>query len=96
MSERNSGDVILAFVLGGIVGAALGILFAPAAGKETRRKLKDIGEDLGDKIEDLGDEVKAKTKNIVQEGKEKIVATAERLENAFEAGKKAFVEKKNA
>lgn len=96
MSEKNSGEVILAFVLGGIIGAALGIMFAPASGKETRKKLKDIGEDLEEKIEDLGAEVKTKTKNIVHEGKEKIVATAERFEEAFEAGKKAFAEKKNA
>ena len=44
MSENKGStmlEVTLAFLLGGAVGAALGVLFAPAAGKETREKIKD-------------------------------------------------------
>jgi gas vesicle protein len=90
MSENNSGEVILALILGGIIGAAVGILYAPRAGKETREKLQDLGEDLVDKFEDMGEEVKNKTKKFVNESKDKIVAQKEKLEDAFEAGKKAY------
>lgn len=84
---------MLAFILGGIIGAAVGILYAPRAGKETRDKLKDLGEDLAEKIEDMGDDVKNKTKQMVAEGKEKIASSKERIEEVFEAGKKAFDKK---
>jgi gas vesicle protein len=91
MSENNnSGEVILAFILGGIIGAVAGILYAPRSGKETREKLVGMGEDLAEKFEGVTDEVKNKAKHFVSEGKEKINSQKERLEEAFEAGKKAY------
>ena len=96
MSENNSGEVILAFILGGLIGVAVGMLYAPKSGKETRKKLKDLGEDLAEQFGDMGEEVKNKTKQMVNEGKEKIISSKERLEDVFEAGKKAFDKKQNA
>ena len=93
MSERNSGEIILAFILGGLVGAALGVIYAPSTGKETRQKLKDMGEDLTDKLENIGDDIKSKTRQVVAESKDSIVSNKERLEEAFEAGKRAFERK---
>ena len=69
MSDRDSGEVILSFLLGGLIGAALGILYAPRAGKEIRRKLKDLSEELSDRIDNLGDNVKNKAENIVDDVK---------------------------
>lgn len=37
---KNSAGIIVAFLGGALVGAALGLLFAPESGEETRRKLK--------------------------------------------------------
>ncbi|MBT6401056.1 YtxH domain-containing protein [candidate division WWE3 bacterium] len=52
-------------VLGALVGAALGVLFAPAPGEKTRKKLKDVSEDLSVK----GHEVLEKAEVIVDEVK---------------------------
>ncbi len=72
MSERNStGEVILAFVLGGIVGAAAGLLFAPASGKETRKRIKDMSEDLTEKAEGFVGEVKEKAVHFAHDAREK-------------------------
>lgn len=60
----STSKTLLGFVVGAAVGAALGILFAPDKGTETRRKItkqsNDLADDLKDKITDLVDGVKEK------------------------------------
>ncbi len=38
MSENN-GDLLTGFIIGGVIGFALGILFAPKSGKEMREDI---------------------------------------------------------
>jgi gas vesicle protein len=57
MEETNNtskivGALLLGATVGGIVGATLGILFAPDKGNETRKKLLAKGGDLSDNIKD--------------------------------------------
>ena len=70
MSENRGGDVLTAFVLGGIIGAALGVLFAPAKGKETRAKLNDWMEDTAEKTKeklgDLEEEIKKRKEQLLK------------------------------
>jgi gas vesicle protein len=60
----NTSRILLGFVAGAAVGAALGILFAPDKGTETRRKIAETGSDVAgsikDKFGDLVDGVKEK------------------------------------
>lgn len=62
--SNNSGNTIVALVLGTAIGAGLGILFAPDKGTKTRGKIKegylDVQKDLKKKYEDLSEEVKHK------------------------------------
>jgi len=94
MSEKNSSGIALAFILGGLIGVALGVLYAPGSGKETRKKIKNITGDLIDNAGDFVEDVKEKTINAVEDAKEKLNSKKERLEFAFEAGKKAYKEGK--
>ena len=71
MSEKNSGEGVLSFILGGIIGACLAILFAPNTGNETRRKLKILLEDLDEKGHDLIADSKGKTEEILSGNKAK-------------------------
>jgi len=56
---RARGGGFGVFVLGVVVGVALGVLFAPETGDavrgKVRRRLRDIGERARDKAEELGE-----------------------------------------
>ena len=43
MSEKNS-DLVLGLLIGGLIGAAFGILFAPKSGKEMREGIFHTGK----------------------------------------------------
>jgi gas vesicle protein len=45
-NQNNSGKIIAALIAGAAVGAAIGILFAPDKGSETRKKMAGSGEDF--------------------------------------------------
>lgn len=80
MSENNrSTDVLVAFGVGLLVGAAGALLLAPTTGEEARRKL---GE--------LGDQALDRTKGGVENAKGFMKDQAERVERAFEEGKQAY------
>ena len=52
MSKGNK--LILGLALGAVAGAALGVLFAPKSGKETRADLKKQCDKLGKKLGEFG------------------------------------------
>jgi gas vesicle protein len=69
MSEEKcgSGGILLAFLAGGLVGAGLAILYAPASGRETRERITGVAEDLKKKTEQLTGDVKQKVEGFVEE-----------------------------
>lgn len=68
MSENRSGEVLTAFIIGGLVGAIIGILFAPAAGKVTRQRIGDWLEEKKEEakqaIERLEEEIRRKKEEL--------------------------------
>lgn len=81
MAEKNgsAGGIFLAFVLGGITGAALALLWAPAPGTDTRKI-------LGDKAR----ESKEKASEAARQGREFINRQRETINTALERGKEAY------
>jgi gas vesicle protein len=51
-NDSSGGSIIAAFVVGAVAGAVLAILFAPASGEETRRKLVEKGREGRDRLKD--------------------------------------------
>ncbi len=85
MSEDSrGGDTLLAFLLGGALGLAAGLFFAPRTGKETRRRFRKWMEELEDKGEDLLEQ----GREWVEEGKEAVKEKADQLRRAVDGGRK--------
>ena len=70
MSDNKGGEIIGAFVVGGLIGAALGILFAPKSGKATRSELGDwmdeTKEKTKEKFEKLEEEIKNRKDHLLK------------------------------
>lgn len=73
-NDNNTGKMLGALLLGAAIGGALGILFAPDKGSETRRKISAKGEDLTDAMKNsfntLLEEAKEEVELIKNKGKE--------------------------
>jgi gas vesicle protein len=54
MTEKEGGSSFLVgFIIGAIAGVAIGFLYAPKAGKETRALLKEKAGHLKDKASEM-------------------------------------------
>jgi gas vesicle protein len=65
----TTGKAILAVMAGIAAGAALGILFAPDKGANTRKKIVRKGEDL---VDELGDTIEQKYEILEDRIEEKV------------------------
>lgn len=74
---NNSGNTLLALITGAVIGAGIGILFAPDKGENTRRKLK---EGFDDAKHDLSDKVHAVKESLL----EKVPYSKEQFEGNIE------------
>ncbi len=84
---RDDSKILIALLAGMAAGAALGILFAPEKGSETRDKLSDSLKNLGDSIRDLAAE---EIENLT-EFKEKVV---ENIRSKIRLAEDDFTEEK--
>jgi gas vesicle protein len=102
MSENN---FLKGLVVGGLLGLAAGLLFAPKSGKETRADICNRTEELlraakeeyekgVEKTSELYQTARADISGIAESGKQKIEETGSRLKQAVDAGVKAFTEAK--
>ena len=93
-SGHSAGSLILAFFVGGLVGAGVALLLAPQAGKETREKIKKLTEDAKEKADQYAEEVKGKVTSTVEKGKEVVGEKKSLVTAAIEAGKEAYQKEK--
>ena len=75
----GAGNILLAFILGAVSGAAAALLYAPASGRDTR-------EYLGDKAA----EARAKAAEAAARGRDALTQGRETLTTAIERGREAY------
>jgi gas vesicle protein len=75
--SNDRSNVLVALLAGIAAGAALGILFAPASGKETRDNIRRKGREYGGDLNDLVKEGMDKWTETTGRVKEKVHMTAD-------------------
>ena len=80
------------FFLGMGIGVAVGILFAPKTGEETRRLLREKADEGKDYIKKRGDDLIDSAGEIVDRGKTVVSRQKDQLAAAVEAGRQAYRE----
>jgi gas vesicle protein len=102
--DRGAGasGIILSFIIGGLAGAALAVLFAPRSGEETRElldeKLKESaerGRRLRDRAVTKGREALDDATDYLDKQRESLEKRRDRLAAAVEAGRQAYREEKD-
>lgn len=91
---RSTGSIILAFFIGGLVGAGVALLLAPQPGKETRQKIKELADEAKEKAAKYAEELKSKVTSTVEKGKELVEEKKSLITTAVEAGKEAYAKEK--
>ena len=80
------------FFLGMGIGVAVGILFAPKAGEETRRFLREKADEGKDYLKKRGDDLIYSAGEIVDRGKTVLNRQKDQFTSAVEAGRQAYRE----
>lgn len=99
--DRSSASVILAFLVGGLTGAALATLYAPRSGRETRdllgerlREGAERGRQVRERAVARGRELVDEAEGYVEKQKGQVGRQRDRLAAAVDAGRQAFNEEK--
>ena len=89
-------DCIRGLVVGGLIGAALGILYAPKRGEETREDIAKSFQELQEKAKHRLDETCTKMDEFASRGKELYNEGKGKLSKALDFCAKEGAEKKAA
>lgn len=76
----GAGSILLSFLLGAVAGAAVALLYAPAAGSETREYLGEKAREGRDRAADAA----AKGREFLNQGRETLTTAIERGREAYQ------------
>jgi gas vesicle protein len=94
-------DLLFSFLLGGVVGATVALLFAPASGEQTRRRIREATDEVSGNLKQEYGRVRDKAeieisrlKNRASEGitqaKGYYDQKKSKVREAYDEGKRAF------
>jgi len=79
-NQSGSGNVMLAFMVGAITGAAVALLFAPASGDETREYLGQKAREGRDKAREAAEQ----SREFYERNRESVTTAIDRGREAFQ------------
>jgi gas vesicle protein len=92
MSSEDKGSNLIFFMVGAAIGAGLGVLFAPKAGRETREQLGDWLKEKRHEGGELLSRVKEEGGELLSRVKEESLHKKDAIAAALKAGKQAYAE----
>jgi gas vesicle protein len=84
----------MTFILGGLVGTGVVLLFAPGSGKETRKKIGGFAADIRDSAQCYAVRSKDRVIGASRMTRDYFKDRKSLLSASFEAGKKAYIDEK--
>jgi gas vesicle protein len=88
----NEGSGFLWFLAGLGIGAAVGILYAPQTGGETRQKIRDAAEQGRDVVKDRARQAREQAGGWVEKGRDYVAQQKDTFRSAVDAGRQAYHE----
>jgi gas vesicle protein len=83
------------FFLGLGLGVAVGVLFAPKSGEETREYIRSKAGESADYVRRRGSDLRDAAEDAIDRGKETLRRQKDNLSAAVEAGKQAYRDSMN-
>ncbi len=99
--KDNATKIGGAFLLGGVIGAVIALLYAPRSGKETRkdisktaRRIKnnavDLIEETIEDVNEFADNLKEKTEDVIEQGIDLSDKAKKEIVTALEHGQRVL------
>ena len=89
------GTFLAGLVLGGLVGAAVAMLMAPASGEETRRQIKEKGVELRTQAEQQIEDARKRAEELQERSRVVLEEQKARLNQAIDDSKRAASQMKD-
>lgn len=70
--ENTRKEVATALIAGALLGAGIALLFAPQSGRKTRRKIRHLAENAGNRARAAQRELRHSVENIVGDVEERL------------------------
>ena len=88
----NDGGGILWFLAWLGIGAALGILYAPKTGEESRQQIRDAAEQGRDVVKQRARQAREQAGTWADKGRDYLNSQKDQIRSAYEAGRQAYQE----
>ena len=89
MAKCSVATKVGCFLAGASMGAVAVLLFAPATGEQTRKRIVKKVEEGKDYVASKGREFRGQAEEFVEKGRERVSKQKERLADVLETGKEA-------
>jgi gas vesicle protein len=94
--RSEASDVLLSFLIGGLAGAAIAMLYAPRTGVETRERLREGMARGAQRGREIKDRVVGRSRELINDASHYVERGRERVNAAVEAGRETYQQEKTA
>ncbi len=69
--EDKLNGLLTGVIIGGVIGSAVTLLFAPVSGKRMRKKISRTADDIVEEVNEYIDSSKSMAENVIKESRKK-------------------------